>query len=332
MGIKEELTNLLQQAKLYQKQGLLEDAKNKFKTAVKLLQENENIKNRENLIDIISKKIGTVDSNVKRIAKTTQPKDISPETQELIKNLFAFSKDNDKGAALLEGAIALAKFGQHERALKEFHKLLKSESLRIVVAKNILRCHIELDSLKKAVAQFKKWLDDDRFSTNQLKKIRFFLATTIKKKGEKIALPEVEEKEIEEIQIDDLEEEIVDLNTIQKGEQAEVEISDLPIPIQEDEDFLDISSIGITLETGPHKGKVREFDVSFQSGNKLCLVISQSEEKLLNTFNVGKMLKDIQLFSPIAILNGTGVVAAKKKIEAGPKRGDYSLDIVIESA
>jgi len=327
MDIKEQIKSLLAEAKVYQKQGLLDDAKDRYRKAAQIIRKNRNIKNRESLLDIISNKLFSVDMSSDKIKKTSDVKEISENIQDLIKELFSFSKGSDKETALLEGAITLAKFGQHKKALQEFRHLLEIESLRIVVAKNILRCHIEISSLDKAVEQFKKWLSSDLFTANQLNKIRFFLKGLIKKEGTAISLPKIEE----EMEIDLLEKEIVDLSEIGEADESAKKPPEIKIPIREDDDFLAISSIGIHFESGPQKGKMREFEVSFQTGNKLNLVISSKDQKLLEIFKKGTYFKDIQLYSPIAMLNGSGVILSKKRIESGSRRGDYSVDVVIES-
>jgi hypothetical protein len=75
-----------------------------------------------------------------------------------------------------------------------------------------------------------------------------------------------------------------------------------------------------------------EFDVTFQSGNVISLVVPSREEDVLNSFKPGTALPDIQLFSPIAILKGKGVVSGKTEIKSGPQQGDYMFDIRIQSA
>lgn len=89
--------------------------------------------------------------------------------------------------------------------------------------------------------------------------------------------------------------------------------------------------IKITLEDGPQKGRSLEFDVNFQSGNVLSLIISSRDKTLIENLEVGLKLNNVQFFSPIAIFEGVGVIADKTQIGTGPKRGDYSLDIKILS-
>jgi hypothetical protein len=99
-----------------------------------------------------------------------------------------------------------------------------------------------------------------------------------------------------------------------------------------DEELMDVSSIGITLETGPEKGRMIELDVCFQNGNEINLLISSRNKDLIENLKVGFRLNDVHLFSPFAIFTGTGVVSAKTQIKSGPKKGDYSLDIKVISA
>ena len=98
-----------------------------------------------------------------------------------------------------------------------------------------------------------------------------------------------------------------------------------------DEEFIDITSIGITLDNGPRKGKMVEFDVNFQSGNMLSLIISKQDQSLIEDLKAGMELREIQFYSPIAIFNGSGVVSSKTQIKSGPKQGDFCLDIKIKS-
>jgi hypothetical protein len=96
-----------------------------------------------------------------------------------------------------------------------------------------------------------------------------------------------------------------------------------------EEEFLDINSVGIQLPVGGSKGQMCEFDVSFQTGNSINLIIPSTEKTLLKELKAGTKLPEMQFFSPIAILNGSGVVTSKTRIKSGPKEGDYSLDITI---
>jgi len=113
-----------------------------------------------------------------------------------------------------------------------------------------------------------------------------------------------------------------------KSSAAPGKAADEEVP---EEDYLDISAIKITLDVGPQKGRSLEFDVNFQSGNTLSLIISSRDKSLIENLDVGSKLNNVQFFSPIAIFEGTGIIAEKAQIGTGPKRGDYSLDIKILS-
>jgi hypothetical protein len=170
----------------------------------------------------------------------------------------------------------------------------------VVAAKNILRCHIQLNDEDAAADQYELWAGNGDFPPGQLEKIRLFLVEILKS------------KDIQK-----------DLTSISMQEETVQE--------PEEEEFIDISSIGIYFNVGPAKGKVVEFDVNFQSGNMLSLIISKNDAKIIEPIQEGDALKDLQFFSPIAMFNGSGVVSAKSEIKSGPKQGDFCLDIKIRS-
>ena len=301
MGIKESIRKLLQEADLYKKHGLLDEARGKYTEAEQKIRENGRIQNKEKVLKGIAKKIRLLDSDTQRVEKGPSSPELSEKAQDLIQNLFSFPKSDSKEEAVLEGAIALAKFGQFERALGEFNKLIDKESHRVVAAKNVLRCHIQLNSEDAAADQYEDWVSKGDFLPAQLEKVRLFLVEILKSKGIQRDLTSVSIKE----------------ELVQEPE--------------EEEDFIDISSIGIYFNFGPAKGKVVEFDVNFQSGNMLSLIISKNDAKTIEPMQEGDALKDLQFFSPIAMFNGSGIVSAKSQIKSGPKQGDFCLDIKITS-
>lgn len=301
MGIKESIKRLLQEADLYKRQGLLDEARGKYSEAEQKVRAHDRIQNKETLLKGIANKIRTLDSQTHRIDKGPTSPELSERAQDLIKKLFSFSKADSEEEAILDGAIALAKFGQFERALGEFNKLIDKESHRVVAAKNVLRCIIQLSSEDAAADQYEDWTRKGNFLPGQLEKIRIFLIEILKSKGiqRDLTLVSVEE------------------DTVEQPEEAE--------------EFIDISSIGIYINTGPAKGRVVEFDVNFQSGNMLSLIISKNEAKTIEHIQAGEALNDLQFFSPIAMFSGSGVVSAKSQIKSGPKQGDFCLDIKISS-
>lgn len=332
MDPKDQVISLLKEADLYQQQGLLNEAKVRYKKATDLIRKNADIQNSEKLIASIVKKVVDLNQKIQNINRAAAKPAVSESKQELIKTLFAGTGAKDESESALEGGIALAKFGQFDRALREFEGLLDKDSLRVAAAKNILRCHLEVDAFEKAAHCFEGWVGDDRFTTTQLDKIRFFLEGRFRKAGFDRELFQREETVSDE-DMQSLEMEAP--RTASPGpfsEEAALDhespsLVDLELP--EEEEFLDINSVGIQMPSGPRKGQMVEFDVSFQTGNAINLIISNKENDLLDVLGKGSELKDMQFFSPIAILNGSGVVTAKTQIKSGPKEGDYSLDITI---
>jgi len=306
MDIKQQIKNLIQEAALYQTQGLLKESKIKYNKILSLIKSNAQIKNQENLMTNITRKIVALDNEILKLAKAPSVIEIPEKIQDLIKKQFAFAA-KDEDSAAIEGAIALAKFGQFDRALKEFNLLLDKDAVRVVAAKNIIRCCMTHTSLEDAVTEYEKWLSGGKFNSVQLNSVRSFLGDILAKKGITQTLSPVPE-------------------TGPPADQGNAPEEEL-----QEEEYLDISAIKITLEDGPQKGKSIEFDVNFQSGNVLSLIISSRDKSLIENLVVGLKLANVQFFSPVAIFEGSGIIAEKTQIGTGPKRGDYSLDIKILS-
>lgn len=300
MSDKEHIKSLIKEAEIYREQGLLEQSIEKYEEALRLIQNHESYSKDKKLIDTIKSKIRTVEGSLVEIGQSTDTPELSQEVEDLISQLFSFSKNKD--VAAMEGAIALAKFGQYKKALVAFQRLIKEGNMPLLAAKNILMCHMTLSSPDTAIAQFRQWVSRDEFSIKDLRYIRTFLENALLKQGIKAGLPQVAEASPEE------------------GK-----------PEEEEEDIIDISSVTIQLTNGPRKGEIAEFEVTFQLGNKISTIIPAGQKDLADVFKPGLRLSEIQCFSSLAAFNGRGIVSGLEKITSGPRRGDYSLDITIDS-
>ena len=314
--VRKQIKSFLQQAELYQSQGLLNEARENYLHAGQLVKKNWELIKNKNLLNVISKKVEVLDGKISRFEHEADTVELPEEVQNIIRDKFAFSED-DAGA--LEGAIALAKFGQFERALKEFDELIKRKSVRVESAKNIIRCHKALDSIENAITRYQAWLAGNIFTPKQLNKLRVFFQGILDSKGIDVTLPEKIEK------MDTTVPEIKYLD-----DYTETEKSDVP-EFTEEEDIIDISSVGITLTQGAKKGEIIECDVSFQAGSVINLLIPGDDNDLTETLKAGVVLDDVQFYSPMAMFNGKAVVSSKTMIESGPKEGYYSLDIKVVS-
>jgi len=311
MDIKQRLKSLLQEAEIYRSQGLISEAYGKYQDAEKMVHSIGNLKNKASLLNAIAEKISALNFTKEKVEKGPTSPELSKKAQDLIKNLFAFSENKDEDAAALDGAVVLAKFGQFDRAIEELNALLSRESIKVEAAKNILRCHMATEANQEAVNLYRQWHTEDIFQPNQLEQVRVYLVDALSKRGVELDLPSP----------------VATIVDVAAGQMPDGQVAD----DSNDEEFLDITSIGITFESGPRKGKMVEFDVNFQSGNMLSLIISKQDQGLIEDLKAGMELREIQFYSPIAIFNGSGVVSSKTQIKSGPKQGDYCLDIRIKS-
>lgn len=312
MDIKQKIKTALQEAEIYRSQGLITEAHAKYQNAVKIINSIDNLKNKDSLLKAITEKIKALNITQEKVDKGPTTPELSKKAQDLIKNLFTFSDNKDEDAAALEGAVALAKFGQFDRALNELNGLLQRDTIRVEAAKNILRCYMASTSADEAINQYHQWHSGDMFQPQQLETVRGYLDEILQKRGLEANLPSP-------------------MGLAAKAAKTVEPILDIDAPAESEEEFLDITSIGITYDKGPRKGKMVEFDVNFQSGNTLSLIISKKDNDLIEGLEAGTKLKEVQFFSPIAIFNGAGVVVSKTQIKTGPKQGDFCLDIRIVS-
>ena len=302
MTISAQIKTLLNEAEIYRSQGLFAEAKDKYHAASAMIDKIDKLKNKASLLKAISIKIQSLDEKSKRVETGPLSPELSEKGQNLIKNLF--------GKTDMEKAVALAKFGQFERAVVEFEALLKDDVYRVDAGKNIIRCKLATASVDDAVDQYNQWLSGDLFTSNQLESVRSYLQPILDRKGIAKTLPMPEGVE-----------------AIEEPPSGGIEFS-MP---DEDEEILDITSIGITFTSGSQKGKMVEFDVNFQSGRLLSLIISKNDQGIIEGLQDGEQLDDVQFYSPIAMFNGSAVVANKTIIKTGPKQGDYCLDLKITS-
>jgi len=299
MSDKDRIKALIKEAALYQEQGLFEESKEKYEEILTFIQHDERYVKDKKLINAVKGKIRIVEENLDEIDKSPETPVLSEEAHDLISRLFSSSKDKDMAA--IEGAVALAKFGQYQKALEEFQRLIEEGKMPLVAAKNALMCHMAVSSSDAAIAQFTQWVSGETFSRSDLKYIRTFLENTLEKQGIEVDLPKVDEAPAEE------------------GEPEEIEV-----------DIIDISSVGVQLANGLHKGETVEFEVTFQLGNKISIIISGQQKDLADAFKTGLRLSEMQCFSPVAIFNARGIVSGLRIITSGPRRGDHALDITIE--
>ncbi|MGB2687494.1 MAG: hypothetical protein WBC36_00770 [Desulfobacterales bacterium] len=331
MNILKKIKTLLKEAELYHSQGLLYEAIAKYNDATELIQNNEQLKNKQNLLGGIANKINKLNKDISKIELAPKKPEVSGNIQDLIKKMSAFSPDVDEDAKALEGAVALAKFGQFKRAISDFNELLKRDSTRVDAAKNILRCHMTLFSIDEAISQYEKWLLDDIFNSNQLNIVYIFFESLLKSEGVEETLPKTKEQvdkakvtvssENDQVQVSEPKDAGLEKSEAESEGEVESEAGS--------EDVLDVNSIGISVESGPQKGHVYEFKVRFQLGKVVSLLIPNRDKDVIENFKIGSEIHGVQYYSNVGLFNGSGLVSAVKEITIGPLRGDYCVDIEV---
>lgn len=302
MSDKEKIKALLKQASLYGTQGLFIESKQKYLKVLETINNSKQFRGNKQLLAALQTKIDSLEQKLQASLHDESPPELTPEVKNLILELFSFSKNKDTAA--IEGAVALAKFGQYEKALGEFKRLMQEGVMPLVAAKNIIRCYQNLSSIHNAIGEFELWISAGTLSPKNLMNLRAFLTDLLQQEGIEAQLPEV---------------------------PAPAPAEQPKEPVIEEE-IIDINLISMKLQEGPRKGEVVEFDVAFQTGNTVSITLPADDEDLLEALKPGKRLTQMQCYSMLAVFNGSGVVSGKTRITSGPKRGDYTLDITIDGA
>ncbi|MBW1935584.1 MAG: hypothetical protein JRI79_09935 [Deltaproteobacteria bacterium] len=302
MSDRDYLVSLVKEADLYKEQGLLVESKGKYVQALQFLRKSEVFRGEERVEKVVRKRIKLVEQELEKLKQDQRLPQLPKGQKELIKELFRFSEARETSA--IEGAVALAHFGQYEEAIEEFRTLLKKGTLPIIAAKNIIRCYMSLSLPGAAIAEFEDWVSSGLMSSKDLEYLREFLKDSLKNKGITLRIPELNHDVSETV----------------------------PFTKEEDEDLIQISAIRIEMDEGPLRGHCLDLDVNFQVGNILKVIVSSQTEEVLEAFRLGTRFSNIQFYSNITVFRGSGVVSRKLKIEKGERKGDYSIDITIEDA
>jgi len=300
MSEKERIKAMVKEAEIYRSQGLFDQSKEKYLELIQFIKNHEWLSKDKKLIDAVNKKLQVVEDALTEIDEATDTPQLSEDLQNLISQLFSSSRNKDTAA--IEGAVALAKFGQYEKAVTELKRLMKEGNFPLLAAKNLLRCQINFESPDAAIVQFNRWVHRDELSKGDLKHLKGFFEKLLEKKGIK-----------------------ADLNQVAEGPSEKDE------PEEQEEEDLEISSVSIQLEDGPRKGQEVEFDVSFHSGDAISIFIPADQKDLVDFFKPGIRLNEIQCFSSLAVFSVSGVVSQQTKLTSGPNKGEYALDIKVDN-
>lgn len=297
--MSEKLNIMLNEARVYHSQGLLAQAKGKYLDIMELLKPGSDLAGTKKLIGDVGDKIQLIQEELKEMDNDNDTPQLSEEHQNLIRNIFSYSKS--KSMAAVEGAIALADFGQYDKALNEFQALLKNEMIpKMVVAKNMLRCHVTLGSPQKAIDQIKSWAADSHFSQSELIFLQNFLENLLK------------EEDILEFIFDP---------AIASANQY--------VPDKNVEDIFEIYSVRVQSCYDSRDKTPVDIDVTYQVGNTFRFHIKADQKDMLSRFNPGDQLARVQCYSPSSLFNTSGTVSNKTKITSGPQKGDYSVELTI---
>ena len=140
MEVKEQIKAMVKEAELYRSQSLLDQSRDKYIQLLHFAQKHEQLSRDKKLINSVKLRIKGVEEELSVINNTDESPELTEDVQDLISNLFSYSKN--QATAAIEGAVALAKFGQFDKAVRELQRLIKDGPMPLQAAMNLLRCHL----------------------------------------------------------------------------------------------------------------------------------------------------------------------------------------------
>jgi len=295
-----QILALKKEAEIYHNQGLLDQAKEKYLALRDLVTKNNKYSQDAELNRYLKDKINLVNVDLENVNDDDGDTPLLDlDTQDLIGDLFSFS-DNDEMAAM-ESAVALAKFGQYGRALREFTNLFEAGCFPSVTAKNILRCHVMLSAPEKAVSQYNKWDTEERFTTREMDELKGFLSSIL---GENTGL-------------------------LSSNEEVETEGNNI-IYYDNQSDYLEVYSICLFMKNGLKKVTKAEMKVTRQVENKISFVLDDDQKRLADALLPGGRLSKVLCFSRESVFYTQAVISKKSRITEGPLKDCYSYDFLLE--
>ncbi|MBU4001159.1 MAG: hypothetical protein KKB94_02450 [Proteobacteria bacterium] len=191
MGINQNIIAMLKEADFYQKQGLLAEAKVKYQEVVDFLSAHSDLGNAGKIKISVLKKIKEIEKEILYVEKKVLSPYMTKDSQDLITRMFVSSDGEDPNVAILEGAKALIKFGQFERAIEELHRLLDIETLKTEAAKQILNCHLLASKANLAIDQYDRWVSAGSFDKGLLDKLKIQIQDFLKNTGIDMEFPAI---------------------------------------------------------------------------------------------------------------------------------------------
>ncbi|MEW6671284.1 MAG: hypothetical protein AB1427_06245 [Thermodesulfobacteriota bacterium] len=299
MDLKNIIKTRFREIEVYRSHSLFEEAMEKCRKLAALIRQSDRIKNKQELLSIITEKIRTLEKEARKVEAAAASAQMTSRERELVKRLFTFTEEKDEDSVAWEVATALLVFGQFQMALSEFQKLVERKGLRVDAAKSILRCHIGLSSLEEAVRQYHQWMTGDLFSDRELENIRSFLQDILEKKGIRQTLPKPAASRV-------------------AGEDK-----------YEEEEFIDIMSIQLPSPYKRSDGQDVVFDVAYQKGNLISVIIPGGDREVVENFTTDLRIEDVQFFSPAVVFRSACLVSAVNPILTGPQKGGHALVIQV---
>jgi len=297
MDTEPKVLSQLKEARLYWKQGLLQEALQQYRQVEKDLRSRKMSSRKKALLKKVVENIEMVDQELNAFLESKEIPEVSEKARELMRTMFSLDDPEVKGSSLMGEAIALAGFGQYDAAMKAFERLLDFKHLRMDAAKKILFYTLEFRGEDEAVSIIRQWESDNRFSMEDRNYLVKYLQKLFKRS------------------------QAIENQALLNATEPESELKD--------NDVMDISAIRLTLPKGHAAEEKVRLDVTFQHGVTLNIVVPRDKPEIAGAFQTGDIIRDVRFLSPVARFSGSVFVLLNRVIDFGAHRGDSSINLKI---
>ena len=194
MDINQKIKIIIKEADLYHTQGLLKEAESKYREILKIFHGNLKVDNADNIRKAVEKKIRELDAERKHVEKKVMSPAMTKESQDLITQMFVDAEGGESAAAKFEGAKALIKFGQFDRAIEELKRLVNDDSIKFDAAKQIITCFVLSLRVDEGINQIENWISSEFLPFEQLEKLIRHAQDLFRTRGVDRTLPELRPK------------------------------------------------------------------------------------------------------------------------------------------
>jgi hypothetical protein len=303
MAIEEQIRSLLKEAALYDEQGLYEASRERYQQTADLVGRHAHrIHHHKKILKAVAGRLERLHNRMQRMEN--EPAVYTPPDAviEVMKRHFCASADREEAA--LEGAAALAEFGQYDHAVEEFAKLIKTPKTRLEASKHMIRCHLEKGRTAEASALLRHWHNSGLMNRDEWLTLQRYVKELVAEKRLCVEVPPAEMKD---------------------------EASGPAAGTKHGEIVRRFNSISLKPPNAQRGQGMREFNILSQSADVVRISVAVQETTLADGLTPGTVLNTVLCFFDDGMFSSKATVVGKQWISSDDAgAGHFNIDIQVQ--